>query len=163
MNIKKILYNGGFATLGVGLLVGMAVLQANGRKSSEDVLAQGDSLTSSQPETFDMSSNTAPVNQVSSVTPADPSRNTLAPMPVTAAAQPVLKNIRSFSIFDSANKAGTKKGFAVTRNNLRAAKAYYKKLSGSATVVIKAETKPGKFQTVTPEEFSQYIASHIGG
>lgn len=92
---KKLLYHGSFATLGVSLLLGMAVLQANGRKVTDAMTASADNPAADASATDDSSAQAlSPTDQAPAVdaqpASAAPVEAQVASVPAAVAAQPAL-------------------------------------------------------------------------
>ena len=155
--LKKLLYHGSFAVLGISLLVGMAILQANGLKTANALPDSADEQVDAAPPTDNpvagASATANPSNEVQlSELPATPPapavaasvvpQKVLAHPPVQAAviartsakkAPEVVKdvpldNIQNVAVYDSHRKTATRKIYPLTPNGLRQASAYYQLL-----------------------------------
>jgi hypothetical protein len=156
---KKFIYHGSFAVLGVSLLLGMAILQANGLKTSENLSGNSDDQVEAPPSTdngpSDVAAEPKPADEIQVaelpaaaptpiITPAVTPIKVEAPKPVTsvkaAAPTPVkapvevvkdipLDNVQGFAVYDAHRKSTTRQIFTLTPNGLRKALAYYKKLA----------------------------------
>lgn len=186
--MKKILYHGSFATLGFSLLLGMAVLQANGRKMTQDLMGSEDSTSglSTYVPTNDatLKSDTVSTEPVKATAPTtssiasapasdsgqvDPKPMKMAQKTPSPALRKVresmndasLQNAKAFSIFDSSRKAATKKTFGTSPNGMRNAQSYYQQLAkhSKKNTTIKAEVDDGVWVTVSASAFKKYVNS----
>lgn len=151
--LKRILYHGGFATLGVGLLVGMAFLQANGRKDipSNDYGLETSTLGTDLEEQTSTKEN--PKSGAKSETPHTP----VVSLPKAKEKIPaVVAKAKAIVVFDQARKTATKKLYKPTAEGYQAAMAYYQKLSArkSAQVVVKIQTPKGKWTSLSKADLS---------
>ena len=173
--MNKLVYHSGFAAMGISLLVGMAVLQANGLKTSGDLALNEnqDAAAETPPEQADAPqialanvpapmAAPKPIVTQKPVYPASRTGRPAAPASRIKAASKTravsLENAKLFAIYDSHHKAATKRLFKITPNGLRNAEAYYKQLARRSPerVVINAEIN-GAPVSVPAGAFRKYI------
>ena len=186
--LKKYLYHGSFAALGISLLLGMAILQANGLKTSNGFTDSSDDQADATPATDTSSPATtatpAPSDEVqvaelpaaipapeqaSSVIPEKiiPPVIKTVPAPVAVVPEGVkdipLNNIQGIAVYDSHRKQATRKAFTLTPNNLRKAITYYRSLANhyGKRATVQAKQADGTWATISAKSFKQYVTDNL--